>query len=86
MIQVVHNRKIAANLSLLQIPLGWKLRRRQRSGRLERLLNRGVTQIVLWVCDPSVFVGFAEQMLDIYGVHRRFPLSLTGCAFTSWKN
>jgi hypothetical protein len=25
MIQVVHNRKIAANLSLLQIPLWWKL-------------------------------------------------------------
>ena len=47
MIQVVHNRKIAANLSLLQVPLWWKLRRRQRSGRLERLLNRRATQIVL---------------------------------------
>ena len=40
MIQVVHNRKIAANLSLLQITLWWKLRRRQRSGRL--LEKRGV--------------------------------------------
>jgi len=76
MIQVVHNRKIAANLSLLQIPLWWKLRRRQRSGRLERLLNRGATQIVLWVCDPSVFVGFAEQILDIYSVQSSLPVKL----------
>jgi hypothetical protein len=76
MIQVVHNRKIAANLSLLQIPLWWKLRRRQRSGRLERLLNRGATQIVLWVCYPSVFVGFAERILDIYSVQSSLPVKL----------
>ena len=76
MIQVVHNRKIAANLSLLQIPLWWKLRRRQRSGRLELLLNRGATQIVLWMCDPSVFVGFAEQILDILQRHNPRPCSM----------
>src|SRR5262249_56358703 len=50
--------------------------RRQRSGRLERLLNRSATQIVLWVCDPSVFVGFAEQILDIYSVQSSLPVKL----------
>jgi len=28
------------------------------------------------VCDPSVFVGFAEQILDIYSVQSSLPVKL----------